>query len=356
MDEFTHLQAEWLHKNMGIFVYTLEKYMFELNTCINWKYIRVNSWKYTHVNSKHSRAEWFCTKVISSWCFIAYHKCRGEKGEGAGFLRKCLAYHKCRGGKGEGAGFLGNTPCKQLAVLQHTATLAATHCTATHCNTLQHAKWGQERDFWATRLTSKWLCCNTLQLMLQHTATHCSTLQHEKCGHERDFRATQLASSWLCCNTRQHTLQHAVTRCNKLQHTLQHAATHAATRCNTTYKKLAVHYFSASVNVLCVCCVCVCASVSRDVRVCVCLSVSRVCVNTSSISRRWNNNWSMCWQNEQSDTLQYTAKICNTLCWVRTISLSISPSLIPLYMYIYIYIHIHIYKHIYIYIYIYIYI
>jgi len=51
----------------------------------------------------------------------------------------------------------------------------ATHCIATHCNTLQHA---------AT-------CCNTLQHTcnwfqqaseecntLQHTATHCNTLQH----------------------------------------------------------------------------------------------------------------------------------------------------------------------------------
>jgi len=34
---------------------------------------------------------------------------------------------------GKGAGFLGNTTYKQVAVLQHAATHAATHC-----NTLQH--------------------------------------------------------------------------------------------------------------------------------------------------------------------------------------------------------------------------
>ena len=118
---------------------------------------------------------------------------------------------------------------------------APSHCTATHCNTLQHA---------ATH-------CNTLQydtvgnmlppaalmraaIVLQLTATHCNTLQHAAtygittlCGIR--CRGSNACSH--CTATHCNTLQHTATRCNTLPPAalmcaaivLQHTATH----CNT---------------------------------------------------------------------------------------------------------------------------
>ena len=105
-------------------------------------------------------------------------------------------------------------PCNTLkyaATNGNTLQNAATHCVATHCNTLQHTAWAKLRT--ATHLSA----INTMKGLgfRQHNTTHCNTLQHT---------ATH-------CNTLQHTATH--TNDMSDYHTETSHVTNMNTSCHT---------------------------------------------------------------------------------------------------------------------------
>ena len=207
MYEFTHLQAE-------------------SHTCKQNDYIK--NWEYSYINYKNTCLNSIHVWIgnVSVWIPGNIHIWIQNTCEQNDFVQKklqvvgvpYLVHHKCRGEKGEGAGFLGSTP------------------------------------------SSSWLCFNTLQHMpqhaaLQHSATHCNTLQHiathsntqngERSGifGQHDLQASGCAATRCnsCCNTLQHIAAHCNTKNGGMsgifgQHDLQAvdcAATLGNTRCNT---------------------------------------------------------------------------------------------------------------------------
>jgi len=138
-------------------------------------------------------------------------------------------------------------------------------CVQTHCNTLQHAATGCNKEGHSVSLDPR-ATARARSFVIRHAATRCNTLQHAatRCNKEGNLsfarQESYLARTFLCFQTRCNKLQqvaqaatrkgtsasldpraiacahsfvfrHAATRCN----TLQHAATHCNTphRCNT---------------------------------------------------------------------------------------------------------------------------
>jgi len=108
-------------------------------------------------------------------------------------------------------------------------------CSATHCNTLQHAATHGNALPHAAAHTTDHLAlsraCEMGSCTLQHTATHCNSLQHAAThcpmlctNYTSLYSISRVPDGQLHTATHCNTLQNTATHCNTLQHT--------ATYCN----------------------------------------------------------------------------------------------------------------------------